>query len=315
MKRFVGLTLAFLLLFNLFGCQWLIPEDGTPDTNDSQGSVDQDETQLPEEENHTTTFEVEDRLKFELLTYVSYYYGGFDETISRTLEGIINLSRSDYAPLLIELSETDCYYVCIYYTDSHEYPEEEHYCHCCWENYTWVGFKSREMITEEYNGEKLLDAFQINRQTSCKNLKTDECDSTVEHYMIYEPVFENGVNIAPIASLNKHLFYLTDTDDNPIYFTSTTNSYQDTNLHCIEIDGEMYFRENESIFFETGTGDCSERDLTVHYGEYYDELIGLMITDKYSETVENKDGTTTTYNYALFKVSDIAKLMKRDIEQ
>ena len=310
MKRFVGLTLAFLLLFNLFGCQWLIPEDGTPDTNDSQGSVDQDETQLPEEENHTTTFEVEDRLKFELLTYVSYYYGGFDETISRTLEGIINLSRSDYAPLLIELSETDCYYVCIYYTDSHEYPEEEHYCHCCWENYTWVGFKSREMITEEYNGEKLLDAFQINRQTSCKNLKTDECDSTVEHYMIYEPVFEGGVNIAPVASLNKNLFYLTQSNGDPIYFTSTTYGYQYTNLHCVEIEGEVYFRETESVSFETSTGNYGERDLSIYYGEYYDELIRLMITDKYSETVENKDGSTTTYNYGLFKVSDIAKLMK-----
>ena len=181
MKRFVGLTLAFLLLFNLFGCHWLMPEGETPDTNEPEDSLGENEPQEPVEENNDTTFEVGDRLMFELLTYVSHYYGGSDDVSSRTLEGIINLSRSDYSPLLIELSELDCYYVCIYYTDIHEYPEEERYCHCCWENYTWVGFTSREMITEEYNGEKLLDAFQMNRQTSCKNLKTDECDSTVEN--------------------------------------------------------------------------------------------------------------------------------------
>ena len=130
--------------------------------------------------------------------------------------------------------------------------------------------------------------------------------------MIYEPVFEGGVNIAPVASLNKHLFYLTQSNDDPIYFTSTTYGYQYTNLHCVEIEGELYFREIESVSFETSAGNYSERDLSIHYGEYYDELIRLMITDKYSETVENKDGSTTTYNYGLFKVSDIVKLMKGD---
>lgn len=39
MKRLVGLILAFLMLFSLFGCQWLMPEDETPDTNELQLSA------------------------------------------------------------------------------------------------------------------------------------------------------------------------------------------------------------------------------------------------------------------------------------
>ena len=62
MKRFVGLTLAFLLLFNLFGCQWLIPEDGTPDTDEPEDSLGENKPQEPAGEKEDITFQPDDEL-------------------------------------------------------------------------------------------------------------------------------------------------------------------------------------------------------------------------------------------------------------
>ena len=39
MKRLLGLMLTFFMLFSLFSCQWLMPDDETPDTNELQLSA------------------------------------------------------------------------------------------------------------------------------------------------------------------------------------------------------------------------------------------------------------------------------------
>ena len=59
----------------------------------------------------------------------------------------------------------------------------------CYDSYIWVGFESEEDIPEYYKGEKLLTAFQINTQVSCKNLKTGESNIVSNHFVLQSYYF------------------------------------------------------------------------------------------------------------------------------
>ena len=90
MKRLLGLILSVFMLFSLFGCQWLMPEDGTSDTN---------EPQEPADENSKS--ELEEGLIKALSDYLREYYGPKCDLPVRSLEEKINFCRNGYNPLLV----------------------------------------------------------------------------------------------------------------------------------------------------------------------------------------------------------------------
>ncbi|MBR4836310.1 MAG: hypothetical protein IKU99_04785, partial [Clostridia bacterium] len=196
MKRLVGLILAFLMLFSLFGCQWLMPEDGTSDTNEPQEPAD--ENSKPE---------LEEGLIKALSDYLRECYGPDCDLAVRSLEEKINFCRNGYNPLLVDGGE-ECYYVAVY-SNQEPSPTDENRK---FEEDTWVRFSTSEEISESWNDEAFLAAFQINPARSCKNLKTGETDIKMEHFFHIYPKFKDGFAI-PIKKTNQILFIQLTTSD------------------------------------------------------------------------------------------------------
>ena len=76
MKRFVGLTLAFLLLFNLFGCQWLELHGIIPDTSETPLSDKEMLIQQIKRDMNTD----EDTVEFDLEPFATIYGGWWRST-------------------------------------------------------------------------------------------------------------------------------------------------------------------------------------------------------------------------------------------
>ncbi len=225
------------------------------------------------------------------------------------------IKRSTYLePMLVKFSRENYYYVVAYFNDSHEYREEEIYVACCRDKYTFVGFENLEDIPETYNGEKIIGAFQINLQEFCYNIKTGEAETVMEHYAIFYPEFVDGVCVAPDIEFYDLFIKNIEAETDRFYYSCDIDVlYQSGTIDCIEIDGEYYVYE--PVIHEEEDGSYSERTLEIYFEDYYDQLKAVMISGKYSETVEHPDGTTKTYNYAVFKLEDIAELMRSiDVE-
>ena len=259
--------------------------------------------------NEDGTMKIDNELLAILLDHVHYTYGGYDDIKEYSLENIINMSKGSREPLLVEFDASSSYYICAYFSHDHYDDMTELSCCCCFESYVWVGFDTEEEIPEIYGGEKLLFAIQMTPSVSCKNLRTDETGIATEHYMIYEPEFENGFNVAPVTEFNSILFYLTYDKGDTVYFSTDPYSYLRLNLRCIEIDGEIYLFKSTAIRTEKSNGEIEVRDLTYTFGQYYDQLMAIMISDLYSETYENSGGFHTYY-YGLFKLEDFVDIIK-----
>ena len=285
------------------------------------GYIADENTVIETTRNEDGTMKIDNELLAILLDHVHTTYGGFSDAASYSLEDIINLSRGIeyfpgdiFNPLLAEFDASDSYYICAYFSHEHEDDFIELMCCCCSESYIWVGFDTKEEIPEIYSGEKLLFAIQMTPSVSCKNLRTDETDIATEHYMIYEPEFENGFNVAPVTEFNSILFYLAYDKGDTVYFSTDPYSYLRLNLRCIEIDGEIYLFKSTSIRTEKSNGEIEVHDLTHTFGQYYDQLMAIMISDLYSETYENASENLTNY-YGLFKLEDFVKVLQDDKEK
>ena len=314
-SHFVGCTCGEKINTETHSFDWVIDSEASylvPGYKHKEcqacGYVTEENTAFEKEKNEDGTLIIEDELKYTLLYYLKS--NQLEEAKKLSLESIILHSKGNYNPLLINLSEEKKYYVCVYYTDEHEYEEIETLAYCCYDSYIWVGFESEEDIPEYYKGEKLLTAFQINTQVSCKNLKTGEINIVSNHFMLYTPRFEGGSNITQPASIDKILFYLTSQDNSPIYFTSISEGYKGCNLRCIEIDGEIYLSEYSPIKIEENHEIVYEKDLNSSFGKYYDQLINVMISDKYSETDTDANGNVRTYYYGIYNVEDLIDIIK-----
>jgi hypothetical protein len=273
------------------------------------GYIAYENTVIETTRNEDGTMKIDNELLAILLDHVHYTYGGYDDIKEYSLENIINMSKGSREPLLVEFDASNSYYICAYFSHDHYDDMTELSCCCCFESYVWVGFDTKEEIPEIYGGEKLLFAIQMTPSVSCKNLRTDETGIATEHYMIYEPEFENGFNVAPVTEFNSILFYLTYDKGDTVYFSTNPYSYLRLNLRCIEIDGEIYLFKSTAIRTEKSNGEIEVRDLTYTFGQYYDQLMAIMISDLYSETYENS-GENHTYYYGLFKLEDFVDIIK-----
>ena len=95
MKRLVGLILAFLMLFSLFGCQWLMPEDETPDTT---------EPQKPNGEKEDIIFQPDD----EMIESISEYLENFrvtNDLAESNFAWTIDMCKFGYTPILVDFGD------------------------------------------------------------------------------------------------------------------------------------------------------------------------------------------------------------------
>ena len=247
------------------------------------------------------------KLKEELISALSFHLNTFGTQADKVssyniLCDKLTLSKSDdYNPLFVKFGN-ECYYVAAYYTAIHEYADEA-VSFCCDKEYIWVGFENAEDIKESWAGEKLVVAFQINPQEFCVNLKTDSNDVIMDYFTLYKPGFVDGTALAPVINCEKLFIYITNEEDK--YVCCPSNGwYRDPSIACIEIEGNYYVKELSSSKWNDGAY-INYPDRPVIYGEYFDQLMEIA----YGIYAVN-DGKKTT-NYTLFKVEDIAKIIKR----
>ncbi len=204
-------------------------------------------------------------------------------------------------PAIVEFDPLDYYFVCAYF-----YGGEDHYeDFCCMEQYTWVTFENAEDITETHEGKALIRAFQINRAKSCFDIMSDsDADYTIENFMVFDTSFTDGVNTNPALTIDKKIIRLFS-GDKDVYHCSYSVSHQRNLLfEYVELDGELYFRVY--INQESTDGTFSEPYLDEQFGSYYDELMAVMITGKYS--VEQSNGSI--YHYGLVRISDAVSIVE-----
>ena len=74
-------------------------------------------------------------------------------------------------------------------------------------------------------------------------------------------------------------------------------------MPCMEFDGQYYVSYYMHTKYADGT--IGESDLEWHFGEYYEYVMSIMLTDKYTEQNQNGD----THYYGLISVEEIAKII------
>ena len=199
----------------------------------------------------------------------------------------------------VAFNPRDYYFVCAYHNAAHEHVDD---LSCCKEyNYTWVKFSRKEDITKQYNGKELVAAFQINKARVVRDIVNRRADTIeMEYYSEYSPEFKDGVNVADeiycdqtyIYIKSNHWVlgdYLLDTCDGKYY--NNINKWP-----CVKYKGGYYIKQVTKIGYQ------SEKNLKNEFGEYHDELMDIMVVDKYTEQVGQK-----TYYYGLININKFAK--------
>ena len=259
------------------------------------------QTQQPDE------FEVSGLSKYLILDITDYLdnyltqYGMGDNTFAIKL---YNIKHHGLQPLFVKFDKDSYYYACAYFNPAHEYEEENH-PYCCAQEYTWVKYEKPEQITETFDGMKLVCAFQVNRAEFCHDIgHAGGLSDSIEHYSSYVPEFVEGINIAPSIEFDESFIYLNSTLLETVYCTMERPYHEWISMPCMEFDGQYYVPYY--LYMQNSDGlISSEQNLELHFGDYYDRVIRVMITDRY-HTV---DQFGRTAYYGLIDVEDIEKII------
>ncbi len=198
-------------------------------------------------------------------------------------------------PLHVEFDPKNYYYACAYLkTADVEETHHSPHSYCCSDKYIWVGFLNETDIPEYYGEAKFENAFQINKTTFCKDiLSIDNAVPKVEYIQPYEPVFDNGFNTVPSKELNISFIYLNDSDCDTLYYVydRRVDEHISSKQSCVLIDGEYYIQ-----YYVSSLGSDY---LKYHFGDCYEYLSSVMITDTYDE----KESP-----FIMFKIEDFVKI-------
>lgn len=224
----------------------------------------------------------------------------------------IDFIKNGAQPLHVAFDSSDYYFVCGYYNHTHE-DNREIGRYCCAKEYIWVKFESADKIGESYFGKELVVAFQINRALFVKDLSANkDYRPGMEHFQIYEPKFEDGVNTNPPVDFSETFIYLNGVTTKYGYSYErfkgkcyrSVKQYDHENLtfRCIYFEGQYYI----PIYIHKVDADGKIDDVgdnAREYGKYYDAIEHIMETGRYS--VENETYHAVRH-YGLVSVDDFA---------
>ena len=294
MKKIISFILLSALLLACFsGCAGIDDEGGNQEQNPPDAPTIEGEL---------------DKNSDLVVTLVAYLkqYGTMYDMISRVLFEKIDDIKSGIQPLHVAFDPNDYYFVCGYYNYP-SYYRGDYYGNC--EKYTWVGYKSESDVKEYYENTKWAVVFQINKALTVTDIvSSGNVVPNMEHFKIYTPTFEDGVNIADPLVFDETFIYLnypncylnkfsqsTDT----MYYCRSIYYHSINTIPCVYLDGEYYLNFDQYTVYANGIR--NEQDFfTYHFGQYYDALMDMMEKEKYSIT--DADGDTTFYG--VIKISD-----------
>ena len=196
--------------------------------------------------------------------------------------------------LHVKFDADNYYFVCAYYVANKGQKIDKSFKDP--ENYIWVKFDNESEIPEYYVDAECVAIVQINKTEICRDIISNENRvPNIEHIRALKPEFENGYNITPHMLIDDTFIYLNDSDKNNIYYnTSKSVVHKNQTVPCIKLEGEYYMAHP--------IGDAlNAEELSDQFGDYYDYLIDIMITDKYD---------AETCPYGLFRFENIANIFK-----
>ncbi len=312
MKKLILLILVCsLLLLTVTSClqnnknEQTTPQDITESTTPVITTQEIELKPAPETPIPTGFIDESSDLIVNILTYLEQYgveYSIMDVSFSDKINGIKNGAQ----PIHVAFSPSDYYFVCGYYNVPNEHDE---YLYCCAPEYTWVGYKSENEIQEYLNEMRCVVVFQMNKAITVTNLLDPKAAPlNMEHFQMYKPEFENGINVGAPVVFDETFIFL---DEFPYIIGNTSSRFKDDMMYH---STEWYYHENESIpCVELDGGYClsvyltnlkdgeafniedalSSNSVISYLGDYYDDAIAVIGTQKF-HTV-NKNGRVTYY--------------------
>ncbi len=286
----------------------------TPDVGETPGgSVDSENISGDNEKEPPTynTIEVSDELIEQCINATT----NADRTILSYADKINLIKNERVRPIHVMVDPDNYYFVCGYY-NSNNILEKAHYGYA--REYTWVAFNSLVDIKQYYNGLELICAFQVNKALACYDfISGEKSEINVEVCQRYTPVFYQGLNYEPAIECKRNFNFIylhspsqkSANDENTVYFAPISPPISDPRmLTCVFLDGIAYVTyplESINNYYDEIPQDDIEALAKVYFGEYYDYLMDVMITDKYG--VGKESGYITLYG--LFRFEDIRKLI------
>lgn len=236
-----------------------------------------------------------DELIDSLIDYLKMLYVEYelpDTSLSIKIDNI----KKGQQPLLVDFDPDIFYFVCGYYDGVTENGPLKYRNS---EEYTWVRFENQNEIKEIHEDKNFIVAFQINKALLVRDIASPQAIiPRIEHFQMYEPVFENGVNTNTHIVFEKEFIYLNPSSAERIYLSTSAFTHQVVTIPCILLDNKYYItRVTYSIH---ANGNKDEGYLKGDFGTYYDALISIMDTTKYSVTTAQG---RTDY-YGLIEIND-----------
>ena len=284
--KFTCLFIILVCLTLLCGC---FSHTGRFSDDDSVDNIY--EQSFAVEDSDTLTDELIDSLiDYLKMLYVEY------ELPDTSLSGKIDKIKRGQQPLLVDFDPTNFYFVCGYYDGITENGPLKYINS---NEYTWVRFENQNEIKEIHEDKNFIVAFQINKALLVRDIASQKAIlPRVEHFQMYDPVFENGVNTNTHIVFGKEFIYLNPSNAERIYLSTSAFTHQVVTIPCILLDNKYYItRVTYSIH---ANGNKDEGYLKGDFGTYYDALMSIMDTTKYSVTTAQG---RTDY-YGLIEIND-----------
>ena len=296
-KSIKVLLILLILIFALFACEQNVLDENLPNDESGEDQPSGDNTQV-------AGVELTDKDSDLIATLVEYLKktNVQIDLVGSTLEQKINkIKNGDVHPLLVDVDSNNYYFVCCYYDSSRN--DEKLIGHRNASEYTWVKYEGVESIKEKYNNKNFIRAFQINKSLIVKNILSGDEDTKMDYFTTLSVEFVDGANVNPANVVSETFIYLCKSINSTIYYSHSIKGSSVDRIHCMKLDNQYYFPW--LIGFtdpQVGYTDHLEDEISVSdLGEYYDDMIKIMIVNKYSETF-SENGVNYTYHYGLFEI-------------
>lgn len=317
-KLILFLLMGSLLWFPLVGCNRFNSngEAVSPNTTNENTMFDNIvETTTADNKTQTTPILVGELnrnsdLIVTLVAYLKQYFVEYD-LVGRSFEIKINNMKDGIQPIHVAFDPSNYYFVCGYYNSPSEHGDIGYHNS---EEYIWVGYEKETEIQEYYNDMKWAVVFQINKAITIADIfSSGRLVPKMEHFQIYKPTFENGVNVGVPVVFNETFIYLNypncylnrfSQSTSTMYYTKSIYYHNMNTIPCVSLEGQYYI----PIWLDTLTTDeifsaqkaLSKDRILYDLGEYYSAIIDVMDTERYR--VQPQVGYT--YYYGVISLDD-----------
>lgn len=254
------------------------------------------------------SFAVEDSdtLNDELIDSLVDYLQGLHlqyEIHDTSLSIKIDKIKKGHQPLLVDFDPTDFYFVCGYYN---VITEDELFKYRNADDFTWVRFENANEIKEIHDDKNIVVAFQINKALFVRDIASKKAIiPRVEHFQMYEPIFEECVNTGTHIVFEEEFIYLNPSNAERVYHSTSAYFNALVTIPCINYEDVYYI--SHLIYVVHINGEKSDVNLFVQFGKYYDALMSVMESAKHS-TINTTGGTNY---YGLITIDDFVNHILR----